>query len=102
MSKKCELCTRSVKVCPRIITGQCGFLIFLGQIQHDPVSVRLSVGQSLCSYGLCEEQVLDRPASEDKGPYALTPNTVELIAGLRVIADCGLPDDEMLEVVIAL
>ena len=26
----------------------------------------------------CEDWVLDGPASENKGPYALTPNTVEL------------------------
>ena len=30
----------------------------------------------------CEDRVLDGPASgEDKGPDALTPNTVELIPG---------------------
>ena len=33
----------------------------------------------------CEDRVLDGPASEDEGPYALTLNTVELITILGAL-----------------
>jgi len=45
---------------------------------------------------VCEDRVLGGPASEDKGPYALTPNTVELIptlgaVGGKIIKLCVAP-----------
>ena len=35
---------------------------------------------------MCEDRVLDGPASEDKGPYPLTPNTVELFTPCPLLA----------------
>ena len=40
---------------------------------------------------MCEDRVLDGPASEDTGPYALTPKTVELIPTLGAHFSRGGP-----------
>jgi len=58
----------------------CTYAVFC--IRDTPVAARTPPVRSFLTSGACEDRGLDGPASEDKGPYALDPNTVELIPTL--------------------